>query len=46
MKNSYNRFHISFSRIFSMDKNVIEMYNNEDVKLFCQDLVVVILKRG
>lgn len=35
-----------FSLAFSIDENVIEVYNNKNVKFFYQNLVDVALKRG
>ena len=33
-----------FSFILSIDKNVVKVYNNENIKFFCQDLVDIVLK--
>lgn len=39
-----DRFHIFFSLILNVDKNVIEVHNNKVVERFCQDLVDITLK--
>ena len=41
-----NAFYMFFSLAFSIDENVIKVYNNKDVKLFCQNLVNIILESG
>ncbi len=35
-----------FSLTLSLDKNVIEIYNNANIKLFYQNLIDVALKHG
>lgn len=35
-----------FSSAFGLDENIIEVYDNEDVKLFCQNLVNIALEGG
>ncbi len=41
-----NGFHILFAFTFDIDENVIEVHYHENVKLFCQDLIDVILEYG
>ncbi len=35
-----------FSLVFGVDNNVIEIYNNKNVKFFYQDLIDIVLKCG
>ncbi len=35
-----------FSLTLSLDENVIEVYNNKNIELLCQDLIDIALKRG
>ncbi len=41
-----NGFHGFFSLAFSIDENIIEIYNKEDIELLRQDLIDIVLKRG
>lgn len=44
IQNPSNGFYIAFSPIFSKDKNIIQVYDNEDIKLLYQNLINIILK--
>ena len=39
-------FHMTPSLIFSVDENIIQTYNNKDIKLFYQDLIDISLEAG
>ena len=39
-----NNFYIFFSFVFSVDKNIIKIYYYKNIKVFCQDLVDIILE--
>ncbi len=41
-----NGFYVLFSLTLSINKNVIKIHDNKDVKLLRQDLVYITLKRG
>ena len=34
-----------FSFVFGIDKNIIQIYNAKDIKLFYKDLIGIVLKR-
>ena len=35
-----------FSLIFNLNKNVVKVYNNKNVRIFCQDLIDIVIKCG
>ena len=37
---------MTLTLILNVDENVIQIYDNEDIKLFCQDLVDIALEAG
>ena len=39
-------FHVTPSLILSVDEDVIQIHDDEDIELFCQDLVDVALEAG
>ncbi len=41
-----NGLYVLFALILSVDKDIIEVYYDENVELLCQDLVDVALERG
>ncbi len=41
-----NGFHVLLAFAFGINEDVIEIYYYKNVKLLCQDLIDVILKRG
>ena len=41
---SLHGFHVTLSLIFSIDKDVIQIYNDKNIKLFCQDLIDITLE--
>ena len=38
--------YIAFSLILDIDENIVQVYNNRDVKFFYQNLVNIVLKNG
>ena len=45
-KNLPDRFYITLASIFDVNQDVIKVYNDENIKFFCQDFVNVALKVG
>ena len=41
-----NGFYVSLAEIFDVDQDVVQIYNNKDIKLFGQDLIDVTLEGG
>ena len=39
-------FHVTLPLIYSIDKNVIQINDEKDIKLFCQDLINIALDVG
>ena len=39
-------FHVFFFLVFGVDEDIIEIYYYKNVKLFCKDLIDIVLKRG
>ena len=39
-------FHETLILILNVDKNVIQIHNDKDIELFCQDLVDITLEAG
>ncbi len=37
---------MAFSLIFDIDENVVQVYNNKNIELFCQNLVDIALESG
>ena len=37
-------FYMTLTLILNIDEDVIQIYDNEDIKVFCQDLVDIALK--
>ncbi len=35
IQNLSNSFYVTFSFIFGIDENVVEIYNNKDIELLC-----------
>lgn len=46
IKNSTNGFDMALFKIFSINQNVIQIYNNKYIKLFGQDLIDVAMEAG
>ena len=45
-KNSLNGINISLAWVFGIDKDVIKVNNNKDIKFLGQDLINIALKAG
>ncbi len=41
-----NGFNMFFFLALNIDENVVKVHNNEDIELFCQDLINIALKHG
>ena len=39
-------FHVTLTLILSVDEDVIQIHDNEDIELLCQDLVDIALEAG
>ena len=39
-------FHVTLTLILSVDEDVIQIHNNKNIKLLCQDLVDIALEAG
>ena len=39
-------FYMTLTLILSVDEDVIQIHNDEDIELFCQDLVDIALEAG
>ena len=39
-------FHVTLTLILSVDEDVIQIHDDEDIELFCQDLVDIALETG
>ena len=39
-------FHVTLTLILSVDEDIIQIHNDEDIELFCQDLVDIALEAG
>ena len=39
-------FYVTLTLILSVDEDVIQIHNDENIKLFCQDLVDIALEAG
>ena len=39
-------FHVTLTLILSVDEDVIQIHDDEDIELFCQDLVDIALEAG
>ena len=39
-------FHVTLTLILSVDEDVIQIHDDKDIELFCQDLVDIALEAG
>lgn len=46
IKDPAHRLHVLLARVFGIDQNIIQIYDNEDVELLSEDLVDVTLETG
>ena len=44
VKNPAYCLDVAFALIFGIDKDIIQIHNNEDIKFFCEDLIDVALE--
>ena len=44
IKNPAHCLDVTFALIFSIDENIIQIHNDEDIELFCKDLIDVALE--
>ncbi len=43
VQNQSNSFYVAFLLIFNINKNIVQVYDNEDIKFFCQNLIDIAL---
>ena len=46
IKHPPHRFHLTLALVLGIDEDVIQVHDNEDIKLFCQDLIDITLEAG